>query len=131
LCLLLTESIDDPGMRSQFVDTFTNGGSEPRAGGTSLLGKRSGPGATRQSLPGAQTTSAPGTSSGGVPLDAAFVDQVTARLAFYVGPIARIIAKNAAQKAKTRSEFVALVAENLGTQDRGAFLGEMGYGNLQ
>jgi len=131
LCLLLSESIDDPRMRSQFVETFTKSGGEPRAGGTSLLGKRSGPGATRQSSPGAQITRTPATSSGGAPLDAAFVDQVTARLAFYLGPIARIIAKNAAQKAKTRSEFVALVADNLGTQDRGAFLGEMGYGNLQ
>jgi serine/threonine-protein kinase len=130
LCLLLSESIDDPRMRSQFVETFTKSGSESRAGGTASPAKGSGPGTTRQSLPGARTTSTPGTSSG-TPLDPAFVDQVTARLAVYLGPIARIVAKHAVQKAKTRGELVALVADNLGTQDRAAFLGEMGYGNRQ
>jgi len=126
--LLLSESIDDPEMRSRFVQTFTKSGSEPRSGGKSSPDRRSRPGATHQSSPGGEITSTPGTSNG-APLDPPFVDQVTTRLAVYLGPIARIVAKNAQQKAKSRSEFVALVADNLGTQDRAAFLGEMGYGD--
>ncbi len=121
LCLLLSESIDDPELRSRFVETFTKGGSEPRSGGTSSPGKRRGSGiSAHQSSPGGPITSTPG-----APVDPAFVDQVTARLAVYLGPIARIVAKNAVQKAKSRGEFVALVADNLGTQDRAAFLVEM------
>ncbi len=78
--------------------------------------------------------SASGSGSGshaslpGVPLDAAYVDQVSARLAVYLGPIARIVTKKASQRATSRAEFVRLVAENLGTQERVAFLREMGYG---
>ena len=60
---------------------------------------------------------------------AAFVDQVTARLAVYLGPIAQIVTKRAAREAKSRSDFVQRVADNLGTQDRAAFLHEMGYGD--
>jgi serine/threonine-protein kinase len=121
LCRLLSESIDDPELRSRFVETFTKGGSEPLRAGTSSPGKRRGSGiAAHQSSPGGPITSTPG-----APLDPAFVDQVTGRLAVYLGPIARIVAKNAVQKAKSRSEFVALVADNLGTQDRAAFLVEM------
>jgi serine/threonine-protein kinase len=63
----------------------------------------------------------------GAPLDPAYVEQVTARLAVYLGPIARIVTKKAAQRAPGRAGFVRMVAENLGTQDRVAFLREMGY----
>ena len=61
------------------------------------------------------------------PLEAAFVDQVTARLAVRIGPIARIITKKAAQQAKTRREFVRLVADNIDAQERAAFLRDIGY----
>ena len=61
------------------------------------------------------------------PLDQEFVDQTTSRLAIYLGPVARIVAKKAAQKAGTQQEFVHLVAEHLGAQERGAFLRELGY----
>jgi serine/threonine-protein kinase len=121
LCLLLAESIDDPELRSRFVETFTKGGSEPPRPGTSSPGKRRRSGiATHQSSPGSPITRTPD-----APVDPAFVAQVAARLAVYLGPIARIVAKNAAQKANSREEFVALVADNLGTQDRAAFLVEM------
>ncbi len=61
------------------------------------------------------------------PLDQEFVDQTTSRLAIYLGPVARIVAKKAAQKAGTQQEFVQLVAGHLGAQERGAFLRELGY----
>ncbi len=53
---------------------------------------------------------------------------VTARLAVYLGPIAQIVTKKAARGARSRSEFVQRVADNLGTQERAAFLREFGYG---
>ena len=58
----------------------------------------------------------------GAPLEAAFIDHVTARLAVHIGPIARIITKKAAQRAKGRSDFARLAAESLDLQDRSAFL---------
>jgi serine/threonine-protein kinase len=62
-----------------------------------------------------------------VELDAAYVEQVNAQLAVYLGPIARVVTKRAAQRAASRGEFVRMVADNLGTQDRIAFLRELGY----
>jgi serine/threonine-protein kinase len=61
------------------------------------------------------------------PLEPAFVDQATARLAVYLGPIARVLARNAARQASDRDEFVRLVSEHVGTQERRAFLREIGY----
>ncbi len=58
---------------------------------------------------------------------AIFVDQTTMRLAVYLGPIAKVVARRAAQKAATQQEFVELVAGHLGAQDRGAFLREIGF----
>jgi serine/threonine-protein kinase len=64
----------------------------------------------------------------GAPLEPAFVDQITARLAVYIGPIASIVTKRAAREAKNRTDFLRRVAENLGTQERVAFLREVGLG---
>jgi len=61
------------------------------------------------------------------PLDQEFVDQTTQRLAAYLGPVARVVARKAAQKAGTQQEFVQLVAGHLGVQERGAFLREIGF----
>ena len=60
------------------------------------------------------------------PLEQAFVEQTTQRLAVYLGPIAKVVAKKAAQQAHDCDEFVHLVAEHIGTQDRRAFLREVG-----
>jgi serine/threonine-protein kinase len=60
------------------------------------------------------------------PLEQAFVDQTTSRLAVYLGPIAKVVARKAAQQAKDTDEFVQLVAEHVGTQERTAFLREIG-----
>jgi hypothetical protein len=55
-----------------------------------------------------------------------FIDATTARLAVFLGPIARIVAKKAAARAGTQEEFVRIVAGYIGTQDRQAFLRQMG-----
>jgi len=62
-----------------------------------------------------------------VPLEPEFVHDTTLRLAVYLGPIAKVVARRAAERARTQDEFVQLVAENIGTQDRNAFLREMGF----
>ena len=51
--------------------------------------------------------------------------RTTARLAVYLGPIARVVARKAAQQAKDCDEFVRLVAEHIGTQERDTFLREV------
>jgi len=129
LCMLLSENIDDLATRRRFVDAFNKGSSVRPGGAMSGLktGERSHPTAERSA------SSAPGSSVSqrslpSAPIDAAYIDQVTARLAVYLGPIARIVTKKAAQRASGRAEFVRLVADNLGTQERIAFLREMGYG---
>jgi hypothetical protein len=62
-----------------------------------------------------------------LPLDKDFLDQTTMRLAAYLGPIAKVVVNRAAQKAGNQHEFVQLVAGHLGTQERGAFLREIGF----
>ncbi len=125
LCMLLSESIDDPQLRTRFVEMFTKAVGELASAGKSLPGKHSGSGIAHPSTTGGSVSRSPGTTTG-APLDPAFVDRITARVAVYLGPIARIVARNAQQKAKSRREFVALVADHLGTQDRAAFLREVG-----
>ena len=135
LCSILSDSIVDPETRRRFVDAFGHAGSGGRTGGTSVSGahvtgsSRSGPARTGASgsLSGALHTT--GTGTQGALLDPAFVDQITVRLAVYLGPIAKIVTKKAASGARTRTEFVKRVAENLGTQERAAFLREVGYGD--
>ena len=74
-----------------------------------------------------------GTGAGAqaAPLDQAFIDATSARLAVFLGPIARILTKKAAARATCRDEFVQIVAEHVGTQDRYAFLRAMGVGEAQ
>ena len=61
------------------------------------------------------------------PVEAAYVEQVTSQLAVYIGPIAQVLTKKAARESRNRAEFVRRCAENLGTQERAAFLRELGY----
>jgi eukaryotic-like serine/threonine-protein kinase len=63
------------------------------------------------------------------PLEQAFIEQTTTRLAVYLGPIAKVVAKKAAQQAHDADEFVQLVAEHIGTQERSAFLREVATGD--
>ena len=59
-------------------------------------------------------------------LDQAFVDRAAARLAVYIGPIAKVLVRKAQQRTTDADEFVRLIAENLGTQERRAFLHDLG-----
>ena len=123
LCSLLADSIADPGARLKFVEVCNKGGSGVRVAQT---GERS---VARTTHPSHERAGDGGSGAlaSRAPLEPAFVDQVTARLAVYLGPIARIVTKKAAQQARTRGEFVRLVADRLGTQERVAFLHEMGH----
>jgi serine/threonine-protein kinase len=136
LCSILAGNIIDPEMRQKFVDAFnaTGSGVRARAGATDARGTGgSSPSGHAHSRTGA-APSVPGTThprdtgTHGAPLEPAFVAQITARLAVYIGPIAPIVTKRAAREAKNRIDFLRRVAENLGTQDRVAFLREAGLG---
>ncbi len=110
LYALLAENISDPATRDRFAAGIRGA---------------AGPDATS---PGAITTGT-GTQSQirQSPLEQSFVDQTSSRLAVYLGPIAKVVASRAAQKATSRQEFIRLVAGHLGTQERSAFLKEIGF----
>jgi tRNA A-37 threonylcarbamoyl transferase component Bud32 len=105
---LLAENISDPARRQEFFDE--GNATAVAARGVKLSGSTAGHRARTSAV-----------------LEQTFVDQTTTRLATYLGPIARVVANRAAQKAATQDEFVHLVADHLGAQDRGAFLREIGF----
>jgi serine/threonine-protein kinase len=111
LYTLLSDNIADPVKRQRFCE----GGQA--AGATS-----------KTTAPRFVLTGEHAQTQQGRPLEQTFVDQTTMRLAVYLGPIAKVVAGRAAQKAATQQEFVELVAGHLGAQDRGAFLREIGFG---
>jgi serine/threonine-protein kinase len=130
LCSLLSDTIMDPDTRRSFVAAFERtAGGGVRGGGTGA-----GPGSQSRPRTGGHTTSASGaarssgTAAHGPPLDQAYIDQITARLAVHIGPIAPIVTRKAARDARGRSDFLRRVADNLGTQERVAFLHEVGLG---
>ena len=132
---ILADKIVDLEVRRKFVEAFNVAGSGIRRGAAGT-GGRSGSGThpsgsspsrpVTGSKPGTAQTAA--TQLAAAPLDQAFIDQVTARLAVYIGPIAPVLAKRAARDAKNRTDFLHRVADNLGTQERAAFLREVGLG---
>ncbi len=130
LCSILSDSIIDPDTRRQFIQAFerTAGSGQRTGGGAS--GSHSAA-QSRHRTGGHTSTSAAarGTDPHGPPLDPAYIDQITARLAVYIGPIAPIVTKKAARDAKGRRDFLRRVADNLGTQERAAFLHEVGLPN--
>ena len=122
LYALLADHIADPEARERFA----------RSGATEASGSRTHPsqpatsavrGTTRA---GGAATTAGGRTRTPRPLEQAFIDQTTSRLAVYLGPIAKVVARKAAQKAHDSDEFLQLVAEHIGTQERDAFLREAG-----
>jgi eukaryotic-like serine/threonine-protein kinase len=132
LYTILSTNIGDPQQRQRFV-------AEPHAAeaiaSTSRAGVRTG---GRTSMGGAQVadrstpdrlrTTHSGRTMVAQPPEQAFVDATVTRLAVYLGPIAKLVAKKAAQQAHSPEEFVQIVASHIGTQDRKAFLREMGMG---
>ena len=131
LCALLSDNIADPETRRRFVDAFTRSGtaSGVHAGTGSHPAGATAPKATRPGTApapaGVAATHPSGT--GALPIDPAYLDHVVARLAVYLGPIAQIVVRKAAKSAASRRELVTRVADNLGTQERAAFLRELGY----
>ena len=123
LCAILSDTITDPESRRRFVTAFNKAGGGQSSTGAS--GVRSGSGTQRGTSSGTRGTS--GTGSMATPLEAAYVEEVTAQLAIYIGPIAQVLTRKAARESRTRAEFVRRCAENLGTQERVAFLRDLGY----
>jgi serine/threonine-protein kinase len=124
LCAILSDTISDPESRRRFVSAFNKAGGGHSQTGASGVRSTTG-GATRTTSSGTRTGTKTGTVA--TPLEAAYVDQVTAQLAVYIGPIAQVLTRKAARESRTRAEFVRRCAENLGTQERTAFLRELGY----
>jgi eukaryotic-like serine/threonine-protein kinase len=130
---LLAASITDLDERARFVATMPGAStgavirtvhtSERLAGshglsatgsrGTAPLSERSGSFGSRGMPP--------------IPLEPQFVHETTQRLLVYLGPIGRVVAKKAAEQARSQQEFVQLVADHIGTQDRSTFLREVGF----
>ena len=123
---LLSNSIDDAELRQRFAAERTI--LDPGMSGSRPVMATTG---SRGTMPRAERSRLTGTSRVATkPLDPSFVDETTARLAVYLGPIAKIVARKAAQQAKTQQEFVHIVAGQIGTQDRRAFLHEVGFDDV-
>ncbi len=125
---ILASSIGDPEQRERFAAeshaveasvskvhaSVRTGGHASSTGGHSV-----------RSAPDRSRTTGPPTRHQR-PLDQAFIDLTTARLTVYLGPIAKVVAKRAAQQAKGQEDFAHILAGHVGTQDRRAFLRELG-----
>src|SRR5437899_3691019 len=125
LYTLLAANIPDREERRRFADNAPPNDVAGRAGSTtgsqqarakSASGSHPAPLASR----GGTSSQLPPLST--QPLEAPFIDHTTQRLATYLGPIAKILARKAAEQARTRDEFLQLVASHMGTQDRRSFL---------
>ena len=122
LYALLATSIEDPERRRRFVaEPAIAEASGPHGAPGTRPGTRAGRSGSHARAATAATVRTPR------PLDQAFVDQAAARLAVYLGPIAKVLVRKAAQRTTSADQFVYLVAEHVGTQERAAFLREMGY----
>ncbi len=127
LCSLLSDNISDPDSRRRFVDAFTRSGTASGVG-AGATGSQAGSQARKTARPAtASVAETHPSGTGSPPVDAAFVVDVIARLAVYLGPIAQIVVRKAAKTCTSRRELVTRVAESLGTQERAAFLRELGY----
>jgi serine/threonine-protein kinase len=130
LYALAAESITDAEERQKFIASRPGASSTGASATGSHIASGTRPISVRKghtTPPQARSQSGITRQTGPVALDQDFVDQTTSRLAVYLGPVARVVARKAAQKAGTQQEFVHIVAEHLGVQERGAFLREMGF----
>jgi serine/threonine-protein kinase len=108
LYAILAQNITDPATRDRFLAGIKSAASPDATSPGASTGTN-----TRQLRQAA--------------LEQSFVDQTSNQLAVYLGPIAKVVASRAAQKATSRQEFVRLVAGHLGTQERDTFLKEIGF----
>jgi eukaryotic-like serine/threonine-protein kinase len=130
LYTMLSTNIGDPQQRRRFVEephaaeaiAATSRGATRIGGGTHERSGTGGHASSHRTHPTGTGVAPPR------PLEQAFIDDVTARLAVYLGPIAKVVARKAAQQASNPQEFVRIVAGYIGTQDRRTFLREMGQG---
>ncbi len=84
---------------------------------------------TPPSAPAPRRSTQPGTrppASGDAPLSADKVEAAQRKLAFYIGPIAKVMAKRAATQTESSLQFYLLLADNLSGGDRERFLRELG-----
>jgi len=121
LYALLAEHIDDSEGRARFARLGASDASGSRPTTTSAVA-RSG---TRASTRG---TSTPTGTRPPRTLDQALIDRTTTRLAVFMGPIARVVARKAAEQARDGDDFVRLVAAHLGTQERDTFVRDIESG---
>ena len=126
LYALLGDHIDDPQERERFTRSGAGDASGARTQAATQQATSAARGATRSGGTAHATASRTRTPR---PLEQAFIDETTSRLAVYLGPIAKVVTRKAAQQARDSDEFVQLVAEHIGTQERQAFLRELGAGD--
>jgi serine/threonine-protein kinase len=119
LYALISDSITDPEVRQRFLDGLHRTAAE-RSGASKTAT------AVRGTMP-PHLRSVSGDTQAMAPIDPSFVEQTTSRLAVYLGPIAKVVARKAAKEATSRQQFVQLVANHLGAQERAGFLREFGY----
>jgi len=130
---LLAANIDDREDRQRFVSTRPGQDSgsvrivHTGAFGTGLHSATAHGGTMQGAIPAPDRSTTGTRTRATVPLESDFVQTTTQRLTVYLGPIARVVARKAAEKASSQEEFVQLVATHIGTQDRAAFLREVGY----
>jgi eukaryotic-like serine/threonine-protein kinase len=120
----ISDSITDPEVRQRFLDGMQRAAVE-RSGASKTTTSRA-PTSARGTMP-PHLRSVSGDLAALAPLDPAFVDETTTRLMVYLGPIAKIVARKAAKEATNRQQFVQLVANHLGAQERAGFLREFGF----
>ena len=126
LYAMLAAGIEDPVRRERFVrhpDVAEASGAHKAS--STHLGTSAARVGTR--VTEAHTSSASHSRIAPRALETAFVDRTTTCLAVYLGPIAKVVARKAAAQSTNEGEFVERCAANLGTQDRHAFLREVGH----
>ncbi len=129
LYAMLATSISDREERRRFadiapaIDTLGRGGSA--TGPHGAKGSSGSYRASSSSPAGGTGAQRPPLST--QPLEAPFIEQTTQRLTVYLGPIAKLVARKAAEQARTRDEFLQLVAGHMGTQDRRSFLRDVDH----
>jgi eukaryotic-like serine/threonine-protein kinase len=129
---LLATNIHDDGERARFIATMPGGiavaALRALHTGERSVGSQGLAMASRGTIPQAERSGSIGTRTlPPIPLEPQFVHETTQRLLVYLGPIGRVVAKKAAEQAKSQQEFVELVAGHIGTQDRGRFLKDVGF----
>ena len=132
---LLAASIADREQRERFIATMPAGAARTLRTGERIAGShRLAPTGSRGTTPVSERSVSIGSvgsrasrAMAPIPLEAQFVHDTTQRLLVYLGPIGRVVAKKAAEQAKSQQEFVQLIADHIGTQDRSAFLREVGF----